>query len=234
MSRALLRRPRHGSRLRIKAFNLFLKGLDLVPGFQAAAHDTKIELFHEDEILVHIKEDVSSNLLLFKDVAMFAVDANISKALCGFMLVPGSHLFLGRLTFFLFVRLVTIDVGHAMTKVAAVLALGIVSHPGFWGRETMSWGTQVGNMLIDDAQGLVHHRTVLTIHLMRDRLFKRLLNVESHIPSRQRRGARSLLLLLLGRGGCRRIDVRYLHTGGADMARSLRGRLSTFRRKRRT
>lgn len=147
----LFRRPRIGGRLGIETLYLFLKSFHFMPGLQTAAHNTEIKLFHHNEILVHIKEDVTGNLLLFEYVAVFVIDAKRSEALCGFMLIPDAYLFLGRLTFFFFVRLMAIDVGHTVTEVAAVFALGIVSHPGFWGCQAMSWSTQVGDMLIDNA-----------------------------------------------------------------------------------
>jgi hypothetical protein len=73
---ALLQRARdarNGASLALlvtHALDILLESLDLVPCFQAFAHDTKVEFLHENEVLVHVQENISCNFLLFKDVTV--------------------------------------------------------------------------------------------------------------------------------------------------------------------
>ena len=85
------------------------------------------------------------------------------------MLAPRAHLIFCWMAFFLLVSFVAIDVGHPVAKVGAILAPRIISRRlGVWGCKAMTRGTQVGDMFIDNAQGLIHDGTVLTIHMAVD------------------------------------------------------------------
>lgn len=64
--------------LRLVTLDLLLESLDFVPGFQPSTHDTKIELFHENEILVHVEEYFPGNLLLFEDIAVLRLDPDFT------------------------------------------------------------------------------------------------------------------------------------------------------------
>ena len=74
------------------------------------------------------------------------------------------------MAFFLLVCFVAIDVGHPVANVGTVLTARIISRRclGVWGCKAMTRGTQVGDMFIDNAQGLIHDGTVLTIHMAVD------------------------------------------------------------------
>lgn len=74
------------------------------------------------------------------------------------------------MAFFLLVGFVAIDVGHPVAKGSAILAPRIISRRrlGVWGCKAMARGTQVGDMFIDNAQGLIHDGTVLTVHVAVD------------------------------------------------------------------
>lgn len=63
-------------RLWLETLDLLLKSLDFVPGFQASTHDTKVELFHEKKILVHVEEHLTGNLLLLEDLAVLRLDTD--------------------------------------------------------------------------------------------------------------------------------------------------------------
>lgn len=222
----LLRRLRMG-RLRMKSLDFFLESFDFVPGFQAPTHNAKVEFLHKDKILVHVEKYITGDLLLFEDVTVFRVDPEVAQALCSFMLVPRAHLFLGWLILFFLIRLVTINVGHAMANMTAVLAFRIVGCFGFLVRMAVAGGAQVCDVFIDDAQRLIHNRTVLAIHMVVDCLLEGLLDIESHIPMWQRGRARSLRRVRFRRRRFRGIN-RGLDFRSADMPRSLRGALSTL------
>ena len=120
-----------------------------------------------------------------------------------------------------------------MAQVGAVLAARIVGHLGIGRREAMTWRAQVGDVLIDNTQGLVHDGTVLAIHMGTEGILEGLLDIKSHIigiARGQRRGAGALLLL--GRGGRREFSRRSNRSirgaRGANMARSLRSGLAAL------
>lgn len=211
----------------MKTLDFFLESFNFVPGFQPPTHNAKVEFLHKDKILVHVEKYVTGDLLLFKDVTVFRVDPEVAQVLCSFMLVPRAHLLFGWLIFLFLIRLMTIDVGHAMANVTAVLAFRIVCCFGFLVRMAVAGGAQVRDVFIDDAQRLVHNRTVLAIHAVIDGLLERLLDIESHVPMWQRGRARSLRRVRFRRRRFRGTD-RGLDVRSADMPRSLRGALSTL------
>jgi hypothetical protein len=90
--------------------DFFLECLDLVPGLEPFAHNTKVELLHENEILVHIKEHITCDFLFLENFAVFGIHSELSHLLGGFSLIPLPNLFLSGNVTLLLVCLIPINV----------------------------------------------------------------------------------------------------------------------------
>jgi hypothetical protein len=105
-----------------KALNILLEGFDLVPCFQAFAHDTKLEFLHKNEILIHVKKNISGDFLLFKDITVVGINTERTQVSGSLRLTPFPHLLLtGKVPLFI-ISLLSIDIRSPMIKMAAILA----------------------------------------------------------------------------------------------------------------
>lgn len=57
------------------AANFELEVTNFVPGLESSTHQTKVVVFHVDEGLIHFQQNVTGDLLLFKNVTMPGIDA---------------------------------------------------------------------------------------------------------------------------------------------------------------
>ena len=174
-----------------------------MPGFQAAAHHAKIKLFHEQEILVHVQEYITGDLLLLEDVAMLLIDADVAQVFGGLLVPPLAHLVFRRTAFLLLVRFVTVDVGEATTQGCAVFAARIVimiimimmiiggtGSVQIGGSEAMTWRAEIGDVLINDAEGFVHDGAILTVEMATQGILRGVLEIQARgIARRQGGGA---------------------------------------------
>jgi hypothetical protein len=103
--------------------------------------------------------------LLLEYIAVFRLDSQFTQMPRCLGRIPAPHLLLGRLVFLFFVGFMAPDVGDPMVKMSAIFARRIIICFVFVSRNTMTRGAQVGDVLIDHTQGLIHNRAVLALQL---------------------------------------------------------------------
>jgi hypothetical protein len=151
--------------LLFETLDLLLESLDFVPRLQPTTHDAEVKLLHKEKILIHVQYHITGYLLLLEYIAVFRLDSQFTQMPRCLSRIPAPHLLLGRLVFLFFIGFMAPDVGDPMFKMAAIFARGIVIYFVFVVSNTMTRGAQVGYVLIDNTQGLIHNRAVLALQL---------------------------------------------------------------------
>jgi hypothetical protein len=163
-------------------FDFFLKRFDLVPGFQSSPHYSEIKFLHHEEILVHVQQHVSRDLLFLKYITVFVFYSELPQLFDRLSNFPSPHFFLRGLIAFLLIGLMAVDIRHPVIQVATVFTGRVIDGllVSRW-LHTVAWSAEIRNVLIDNTQSLVHDWALLTTGMGVECLSDGLLDIARHL-----------------------------------------------------